>query len=61
MSKRYVRPSVTSIEIPERTAYACNVYSGYTGGGSCPHISNVVGYAICTPNNFGKFGIGTCT
>jgi len=53
--KKYQRPFVSTIEIPERTAYACNL-----AGSGCPHISNVVGHAICNmgTNNMTIPGIG---
>jgi hypothetical protein len=41
--KKYQRPLISTIEIPERTAYACNI-NGATG---CPGISNLVGQGIC--------------
>ena len=55
MVKKYQKPTVTTIQIPERTAYACNL------GGSigCPQVSNVVGYGLCSPAN-GIHGIGQC-
>lgn len=44
-AKKYEKPMVMTVEIPERTAYACNL-----GGNSCPHFSNIVNHAICTTN-----------
>jgi hypothetical protein len=59
--KKYQRPFVSTIEIPERTAYACNL-----AGADCPHISNIVGHAICKDSgnikipSIGDFSLGTC-
>lgn len=58
MTKRYQRPVVTTIEIPERTAYACNVATNFQG---CPHISNIATALVCSPSNFAQYGLpGTC-
>ena len=56
-TKEYQKPTVTTVEIPERTAYACNL-----GDATCPEISNVVGSAICGPvgQGAGLFGLGGC-
>jgi len=52
--EEYQKPTVTTMEIPERTSYACNL-----GDASCPTFSNVVGHGIC-PDSFGIAGLGTC-
>lgn len=44
--EEYQKPAVTTIEIPERTSYACNLAND-----SCNHISNLVNHAICTSAN----------
>ncbi len=55
----YHKPSISTITIPERTSYACNFAT--TG---CPHMSNVVGYAVCggefQGKNFTDWGLGGC-
>ncbi len=57
---RYQKPSISTITIPERTSYACNFATD-----GCPHMSNVVGHAVCggqTPaGNFTGWGLGTCS
>jgi hypothetical protein len=46
IEEHYQKPMVTTIEIPERTSYACNL-----GDASCPHTSNIVGHGVCTDSN----------
>ncbi len=53
-AKKYEKPMVTTVEIPERTAYACNLVSE-----GCPHISNVVNHGLCSNTN-GLWGAGLC-
>jgi hypothetical protein len=52
---QYEKPLITTIEIPERTSYACNIH----GDEGCPHISNIVGHGICTSTNSLSF-LGVC-
>jgi len=54
--EEYQKPTITTIEIPERTSYACNIY----GDIGCPHISNVVGHGVCTSTNSLSI-VGTCS
>jgi hypothetical protein len=55
MVKKYQKPTVATIQIPERTAYACNL-----GNAGCPHISNVVNHGVCNTSTNGIFGLGQC-
>lgn len=54
--KKYEKPAIVTVEVPERTAYACNLDT------SCPHYSNVVNHAVCSPTGgtTGLWGLGTC-
>ncbi|NVM20307.1 MAG: hypothetical protein HWN68_00820 [Desulfobacterales bacterium] len=56
--KKYEKPAIVTVEVPERTAYACNL-----GNETCPHASGVVNHAICSDNGgqgSGLWGIGVC-
>jgi len=55
MVKKYQKPTVATIQIPERTAYACNL-----GGAGCPHVSNVVNHGVCNTSTNGIMGYGQC-
>ena len=60
MMKKYQKPDLSAITIPERTAYACNIAAGIQ---SCPHVSNVTGFAICSAQNnltYGGGNLGQC-
>jgi len=59
MTKSYQKPCITTIEIPERTSYACNVATGQQYG--CGHTSNVIGHGICSSSSgLNVMGVG-CT
>jgi len=44
--EKYEKPMVMTVEIPERTAYACNLNDA-----SCGHVSNLINHAICMSTN----------
>jgi hypothetical protein len=58
MTSKYRKPSIETIEIPERTAYACNISNNIPG---CPHISQIANQLLCSPSNYAKFGLTQCS
>lgn len=57
MVKKYHKPSVSTIEIPERTSYACNV--GSSEPYICPNVSAMIGSGICASKTaFSVVGVG---
>ena len=55
--KKYKKPEIVSVEVPERTSYACNV-NGTIG---CPNQSTIVGGGLCDtgqPGHNNIFGLG---
>ena len=42
---RYQKPAVRTVDIPERTAYACN----FSRGNNCPSSSNISSPIVCNP------------
>jgi len=48
MKKKYQKPAVSTIEIPERTAFACSLKKEKNG---CPMGSSVVGVSVCKNKN----------
>ncbi len=57
MRGAYRKPDIEMIEIPERTAYACNISNNIPG---CPHISQIANQLLCSPSNFAQFGLQKC-
>jgi hypothetical protein len=56
MGRTYQKPSVATIEIPERTSYACNV--GSSDPFACSNTSAISGHGICTSDTAFKV-VGT--
>ncbi len=59
MTKRYQKPTITTFEIPERTAYACN----FTENLGCGEYNNLVAHAVCGPSYnivVGSSSLGQC-
>lgn len=57
MKSKYRKPAIETIEIPERTAYACNIANNVPG---CPSISEIANQLLCSSHNFVKLGLQKC-
>lgn len=57
MKSKYRKPTIETVGIPERTAYACNISNNIPG---CPTISQIANQLLCSPSNFVQYGLKQC-